>query len=147
MTGAGERPPQCDHGPQGDTWFDGYEDALFEQHVLAEVRALIDCQNWCNQTKVATQETRSKLFEVDGICGTARSACSEIQECCAGGRLTGTIRPSHSFYSGPLTLHTRHCKRRSVTSQGYFHQAHLKSQHWNIRSCVTLNYFKCCYSC
>lgn len=34
-TPLGQRPDTCDAGPRGDHWFDGYEDAVFEQQVLA----------------------------------------------------------------------------------------------------------------
>lgn len=33
-TPVGQRPDTCDAGPRGDHWFDGYEDAVFEQQVL-----------------------------------------------------------------------------------------------------------------
>lgn len=30
----GPKPAQCHAGPKGDKWYDGYEDSLFQQHVL-----------------------------------------------------------------------------------------------------------------
>ena len=37
---AGARDPanNCDGGPRGDHWFGGYEDSLFEQHVIGTIR-------------------------------------------------------------------------------------------------------------
>jgi len=35
----GGHPGTCTHGPLGDNWYGGYEDSIFEQHVLAAVEA------------------------------------------------------------------------------------------------------------
>lgn len=34
MQGPGAVPAQCKPGPKGDHWWGGYEDSLFQQHVL-----------------------------------------------------------------------------------------------------------------
>ena len=35
----GARRPDCDGGPEGDHWWGGYEDSLFEQYVTAAIDA------------------------------------------------------------------------------------------------------------
>jgi arylsulfatase I/J len=36
---SGAQPDTCDGGPRGDHWWGGYEDSIFEQHVLQLVEA------------------------------------------------------------------------------------------------------------